>query len=161
MTFNSIPAIAVLVFLGVMAPVTLSAQEQVAIAAEDVTDMQVEAFVKAAIALEELRRRYTTQIANAETEEAQNELRAEADRVAVQLVDKVKGMTAQEYVQISKAAQDSPELAGRIAAQIEVMRAQKAEFEEQQAEAAKAREAQRAAEAQAAAEATKQDAAAE
>ena len=154
--------IASLVALGLTTiPIVLSAQEAAPITVENVTDDQVEAFVKAAIALETLRQEYTSKIGNAESEEAQNELRAEADRVAIQLVDKVRGITPQEYLGISKLAQTSPELATRISAQVEVMRAQKAAFEKQQAEAARAREAQKAAEAQAAAEATKAETASE
>lgn len=139
-------------------PAVVHAQEQSQLTAESISDGQVEAFVKAAIALESLRNEYTTKIGNAESEEAQNELRAEADRVAMQLVDKVKGITSQEYLQIAKLAQENVELTERISAQVAVMRDQKAAFEKQQAEAAKAQEAQKAAEAQAAAEATKKDA---
>lgn len=138
----------------------LAAQEQTPeqpaeITAESVTDAQVEAFVKAAIAVESLRKEYMTRIGNAESEEDANKLKAEANNVAIQLVDKARGITAQEYLAISGVAQKSPELTERIQAQVEVMRAQKAEFEKRQAEAAKAKEAQRAAEAQKAAEDTK------
>lgn len=142
--------IASLVALGLTAlPIAMSAQEQALLTAENVTDAQIEGFVKAAIALESLRSEYTTKIGNAESEDAQNELRAEADRVAMQLVDKVRGITAQEYLEISKLAPQNAELTERINAQVEVMRAQKAAFEKKQAEAAKAIEAQRASEAQA------------
>ena len=133
----------------------MSAQEKAPLTAESVSAEQIEGFVKAAIALESLRAEYTVKIGNAESKEAQNELRAEADRVAMQLVDKVRGITAQEYLEISKLAPQSAELTERINAQVDVMRAQKAEFEKKQAEAAKAKEAQKASEARAAAEATK------
>ena len=127
--------------------------------ADTVTDAKVEAFVKAVIALESLRRQYTQRIGNAESEEAQNELRAEADSVAIQLVDKVRGITAEEYLAITLAAQGSESLTKRISAQVEVMRAQKAAFEKQQAEARKARDAQRAEETKKAAEDTAEEAA--
>jgi hypothetical protein len=143
------------------APITVTAQDAAPLDIEAVTDAQIEAFVRAAIALESLRREYADKIGNAATEEAQNELRAEADSVAIQLVNKAKGITADEYLALSKAAQDNEELTTRIAAQVEVMRAKKAEFDKKQADAAKAREAQKAAEAQAAADATKAETAKE
>lgn len=150
--------IASLVALGLTnLPIAMSAQEQAPLTAESVSDEQIEGFVKAAIALESLRAEYAAKIGNAGSEEAQDELRAEADRVAIQLVDKVRGITAQEYLEISKLAPQSAELTERINAQVEVMRAQKAAFEKKQAEAARAKEAQKAAEAQAAAEATKSE----
>ena len=161
MTKISILTGALVAFSLLAAPMAASAQETTPIAAENVTNEQVEAFVRVAIALEALRAEYTTKIGNAETEEAQNELRAEADRVAIQLVDKAKGITPDEYLAISKAVQDSEDLATRIGAQVEVMREQKAAFEAQQAEAAKAREAQKAAEALEAAETTTAETAAE
>jgi len=143
------------------APMAIVAQEQAPITAETVTDAQVESFVKAAIALESLRTEYTSKIGNAPSEEAQNELRAQADRVAIQLVERAKGITPDEYLAITKASKDSPELTARISAQVEVMRAQKTAYDAQQAETAKAIEAQKAAEAQMAAESTKAETASE
>lgn len=160
MTFKSLFAIPLLAAALIAAPAVATTQEEpLVIAAEDVTDAQIEAFVRAAIALEAIRKEYTTKIANAETEEAAEALKAEADQVAIQLVDKARGISAEEYLAISKAAQESADLTARIGAQVEVMREKKAAFEKQQAEAARAKDAQRAEEAQRAAEETAKDAA--
>lgn len=158
MAYKSILTAAGVTLCLMSAPMAAVAQDTPTLTAETVTDEHVEAFVRAAIALEALRKEYTDKIGNATTEEAQNELRAEVDRFAVQLVDKAKGITADEYLIISKAAQTDEELAGRIAAQVDVMRAQKAEFDKQQAEAARAQAAQAAAEAQKAAQDTAKEA---
>ncbi len=135
-----------------------AAETSAPLTADTVTDAQIESFVTAAIALESLRKEYADKIGNAESEEDQNALRAEADRVAIQLVNKARGITAEEYLAISKAAQTSEDLTARISAQVDVMREQKAAFEKQQAEALKAQQAQRAAEAQKAAEDTAKEA---
>ena len=123
------------------------AQNTPPITAENVTDEHIAGFVKAAIALEELRKDYTQRIIEAGSDDEKAALKAEADNVAMQLVEKVRGITTDEYLAISKISQESPELTARISAEVERMRAQKDEFEKQQAEAAKAREAQKAQEA--------------
>lgn len=121
-------------FAGITAP--MAALAELPASAEAVTDEQVDAFVKTAIALEQLRKQYTQKIANAESEEEQAKLKDEADEVAIQLVERVRGISPDEYLVIGKFSQESVELSTRIAAQLDVMRERKAEFEKKKAEEA-------------------------
>jgi hypothetical protein len=92
------------------------------IAAEDVTDGQVEAFVDAILAVEEVREEYTPLIEAAEDEAAQSELVEEANEAAFAAVGEVENMDVDSYVAIANAAGQSEALNQRIIAQISEQR---------------------------------------
>ncbi len=94
-------------------------QEQAAeIAAEDVTDAQVQAFVDAILAVEEVRDEYSPQIKATEDEAAKKELVKEANEAAFAAVGEVENMDVDTYVAIANAARDSDALNKRIIARI-------------------------------------------
>lgn len=92
------------------------------IAAEDVTDTQVEAFVDAILAVEQVREEYTPLIEAAEDETSQKELVEEANEAAFTAVDGVENMDVDSYVAIANAAGESDALNQRIIAQISEQR---------------------------------------
>jgi len=92
------------------------------IAAEDVTDGQVEAFVDAILAVEQVREEYTPLIEAAEDETAQKELVEEANEAAFTAVDGVENMDVDSYVAIANAAGQNDALNQRIIAQISEQR---------------------------------------
>lgn len=94
------------------------------IAAEDVTDTQVEAFVDAILAVEQVREEYTALIEAAEDEAAQKELVEKANEAAFAAVGEVENMDVDSYVTISNAAGESEALNQRIIAQISERRAE-------------------------------------
>jgi len=93
-----------------------------AIAAEDVTDTQVEAFVDAILAVEQVREEYTPLIKAAEDEAAQKELVEEANEAAFTAVGEVENMDVDSYVAIANAAGESDTLNQRIIALISEQR---------------------------------------
>ncbi|MEQ9258454.1 MAG: DUF4168 domain-containing protein [Roseovarius sp.] len=99
---------------GVAGPALAQDSQVEAIAPEDVSDGQIVSFVNALIALERVRADYTKRIENAETAEQREELIAEADEVGKDVVDKVVGITPDEYLAIGAAALESEALSGRI-----------------------------------------------
>jgi len=94
------------------------------IAAEDVTDAQVVAFVDAILAVEEVRKDYGPQIEAAEDEAQQQALAEEANTAAAAAVDGVENMTVDSYVAIANAAGQSEALNQRIIARITQVREQ-------------------------------------
>ena len=92
------------------------------IAAEDVTDTQVEAFVEAILAIEQVRDEYTPQIEAAADEAAQQELVEEANEAAFSAVGEVENMDIDSYVAIANAAGESDALNQRIIARITEVR---------------------------------------
>ena len=94
------------------------------IAAEDVTDAQVVAFVDAILAVEQVRNEYGPRIDGAEDEAAQQALVTEANEAAVSAVEGVENIDADSYVAIANAAGDDEALNQRIIARITEVRAQ-------------------------------------
>jgi hypothetical protein len=94
----------------------------VALTADNVTDGQVDAFVKAAIAVEEVRGIYLPDIQNAETQQEREALMAEANTAAMQAVEDVQGVTPREYLAIARLAQSDQTLTDRINVELRAMR---------------------------------------
>jgi hypothetical protein len=89
--------------------------------ADKVTDAQVEAFVEALIAVEDLRAAYGQKIAAEQDAGAREDLVAEANEKVVDAVDGVENMSAADYMAIGQAAQQDEALNERIMAQISVV----------------------------------------
>ena len=94
------------------------------IAAEDVTDTQVVAFVDAILAVEQVRNEYGPQIEEAEDEAAQQALVQEANEAAVSAVESVENIDIDSYVAIANAAGDDEALNQRIIARLSEVREQ-------------------------------------
>ncbi|GAW35380.1 hypothetical protein RA2_02442 [Roseovarius sp. A-2] len=92
------------------------------IAAEDVSDTQVEAFVEAILAVEQVRDEYTPQIEAAADEAAQKDLVEEANEAAFSAVGEVENMDIDSYIAIANAAGEDETLNQRIIARITELR---------------------------------------
>jgi predicted secreted protein len=78
------------------------------------TDQQLEAFVVAALAVDELIREWNPRIQGAENAEQAARLAEQANAELVETVARTEGITVEEYQEIGQAAQDDPALAARI-----------------------------------------------
>ncbi|MFO7758779.1 MAG: DUF4168 domain-containing protein [Roseovarius sp.] len=115
MTFKtSLAAILSAAALAFAVPVAAQEGQPDQIAAEDVTDEQVEAFVDAILAVEQVRDEYGSSIESAEDEAAQQELVEEANEAAFEAVDAVDNMDVDTYVAIANAAGESESLNQRV-----------------------------------------------
>ena len=92
------------------------------IAAEDVSVGQIVSFVNALIAVERVRGAYMAKIEAADSEDARKALIEQADVAGRAAVDKVVGITPEEYMAIAQAAQQSEDLVGRIDARFAQLR---------------------------------------
>lgn len=123
MTFrNSLAAILSAATLAFAAPLAAQDAQPEEIAAEDVTDEQVDAFVDAIIAVEEVRDEYGTSIESAEDEAEQQELVEEANEAAFAAVDEVENMDVDTYVAIANAAGENEELNERVMSRLSEVR---------------------------------------
>jgi enoyl-CoA hydratase/carnithine racemase len=115
------------VALGLATPVVAQQDQQQAqvpqIAADEVTDGQVDAFVKAALAVEEVRGIYLPQIQEAENEAARESLMDEANTEAMTAIEDVQGVSPRQYLAIARAAQSDETLNERINVELRSMRA--------------------------------------
>jgi hypothetical protein len=78
------------------------------------SDQQLESFVVAALAVDELIREWNPRIQAAENEEQAAQLREEANAALLETISETDGITIEQYQEIGQAAQGDPELAGRI-----------------------------------------------
>lgn len=123
MTFKtSLAAILSAAVLAFAAPVVAQESQPAQIAAEDVTDAQVEAFVDAILAVEQVRDEYGAPIQAAEDEAAQQKLVEEANEAAFAAVDAVENMDVDTYVAIANAAGDNEDLNQRVIARLSEVR---------------------------------------
>ncbi|SDI30153.1 DUF4168 domain-containing protein [Lutimaribacter saemankumensis] len=115
MTFTpKLTATLTAIALGLATPVVAQQTQVPNIAADDVTDAQVDAFVKAAIAVEEVRGIYDPQIEAAQDDASRKELMDQANTEAMQAVVDVQGVTPAEYLAIGRAARGDETLNSRI-----------------------------------------------
>ena len=108
--------------LALATPVVAQQMEPPQIAAEDVTEAQVDAFVDAILAVEAVRADYTQQIESAEDEAAQQALVEEANQAAVAAVDDVENMDIDSYIAIANAAGENEALNQKIVGRITEIR---------------------------------------
>jgi hypothetical protein len=78
------------------------------------SDQQLESFVVAAVAVDELIREWNPRIQAAENEEQAAQLREEANAALLETISETGGITIEQYQEIGQAAQADPELAARI-----------------------------------------------
>ncbi|MDD7970320.1 DUF4168 domain-containing protein [Roseinatronobacter alkalisoli] len=99
-----------------LAPMAVAQDQQgqidgAAIAAD--SDM-VDAFIAAALAVNEVREGYMAQIEAEADQNAQMEILEAADAAMLEAVEETPGITLDEYIAIANAAAEDPELAARI-----------------------------------------------
>jgi hypothetical protein len=78
------------------------------------TDQQLEQFVVAAIAVDEVIREWNPRIQAAEDDAHAAQLREQANSELVEVITRTNGITIEQYQQIGRAAQADPDLAARI-----------------------------------------------
>jgi hypothetical protein len=78
------------------------------------SDQQLESFVVAALAVDELIREWNPRIQAAENAEQAAQLREEANAALLETISETDGITIEQYQEIGQAAQGDPELAARI-----------------------------------------------
>jgi hypothetical protein len=78
------------------------------------TDQQLESFVVAALAVDQLIREWNPRIQAAEDQGQAAELREQATAELIEVITRTKGMTVEQYQEIGRAAKADPELAARI-----------------------------------------------
>ncbi|WP_188078311.1 DUF4168 domain-containing protein [Aquicoccus porphyridii] len=105
--------------LGFSTPVVAQQTEVPSIAAEDVTETQVNAFVDAALAVQEVQNEYIPQIQATEDEGARNEIIEQANTAAAAAVESVDELTIDDYLAIAEAARQDEDLNGRIMARLQ------------------------------------------
>jgi len=110
--------------LALATPLAAQQAQPPQIAAEEVTDAQIEAFVDAILAVEDVRSDYTAQIEAAGDEAAQQTLVDEANQAAVAAVDEVENMDIDSYIAIANAAGQSETLKQKIVTRISEIRTQ-------------------------------------
>ncbi len=111
----TLPAAALLAF-ALAAPLPAAAQmegTQPPIAAEDLTDEQLEAFAAAAAEVGEITQQLQIQAQAIETEQELMELQEQANMQMVEAVEE-QGLTVDEYNMIFQVAQVDPELNERL-----------------------------------------------
>jgi hypothetical protein len=112
----TIPLAAALLALGLgHLPAAAQDQNPPAVAAEDITDQQLDQFAEAALAVNEIGRKYATELQAAEDETAAQEIRTQAQEEMVQAVED-EGLSVDEYNAIYAAAENDQEINSAIQA---------------------------------------------
>ena len=119
MTFKNALAATALgttVMLGGMtlAPVALMAQSAQPGAIEEVGEDELSSFVRATLAMSEVRDIYISRIESAESETEQQELIEEGNTAMMTALEDEPGMSLERYFEINEAAQTDAELNERI-----------------------------------------------
>ena len=78
------------------------------------SDQQLESFVVAAIAVDEVIREWNPRIQAAEDDAQAAQLREQANAELVEVITETDGITIEQYQEIGRAAQADPDLAARI-----------------------------------------------
>jgi hypothetical protein len=105
----TVTAAAALLALGLAAPAAAQDQQQQVTPAEDISDEQLDQFADAALAVNQIGRKYATELQAAEDEAAAQEIRVQAQEEMVQAVEE-EGLTIQEYNAIYAAAEQNQEV---------------------------------------------------
>ncbi|SDW90554.1 DUF4168 domain-containing protein [Roseicitreum antarcticum] len=113
-------AMSVAILFGVTAPLALPVTAQETVTASDsVSDTQLDAFMQALNAVNEVETTYVERV-EAETDaEARDALIAEANEAMVGAVEETDGITVDDYVAIMRLAQTDEALNARIVARLD------------------------------------------
>ncbi|MGY6633237.1 MAG: DUF4168 domain-containing protein [Alkalilacustris sp.] len=105
----------------VMAPAALMAQTAQPVEIEEVNEDELSAFVRATLAMSEVRDIYIQRIESAESETEQQELIEEGNTAMMTALEDEPGMSLERYFEINEAAQTDAELNERIVMLLEEM----------------------------------------
>ncbi len=107
---------AALLALGLAGPTAAQDQApQAAPQAEDITDQQLDQFAEAALAVNQIGRKYASELQAAEDEAAAQEIRAQAQEEMMQAVQD-EGLSVEQYNAIYAAAENDQEINSAIQA---------------------------------------------
>ena len=79
-----------------------------------VSDAKIHAFLSAAVSVNEVIEEWTPRVEGAESQEAANDLKVQANAEIKAVIEGTDGISADEYMQIAQAARTDPELSARI-----------------------------------------------
>lgn len=79
----------------------------------EVSEAEIEAFVDAYVALNEVREEYNRQLTEAEDQDTARELQLEANEAMVDAIEET-GMSPEEYQQVATAVNADPEVRDRV-----------------------------------------------
>ena len=107
-------AIAATLAFGPLASPAALAQDQIDGAALATEEGKIDAFITAALAVNDVRQAYIERLENVTDEGEQVELLQEADAAMLDTVEQAPGISLDEYIAIADAAAADPDLAARI-----------------------------------------------
>lgn len=96
-------------------PAAAQDQQPPAITAEDITEQQLDQFAEAALAVNQIGRKYASELQAAEDESAAQEIRVQAQEEMMQAVEN-EGLSVEEYNAIYAAAENDQEINSAIQA---------------------------------------------
>ena len=98
---------------------TQTQQQSSTMASADVSDQKLQAFVDTALEVQTVQQDYRQQAESAANDEELRSIAEEANAEIVAVVESAEGMTMDEYIAISEAAQADQELMDRITAELQ------------------------------------------
>lgn len=107
-------ALAATLAFGPLASPAVLAQDQIDGATLADEEGKIDAFITAALAVNDVRQAYIERLENVTEESDQVELLQEADAAMLQTVEEAPGISLEEYIAIADAAAADPDLAARI-----------------------------------------------
>jgi len=84
-----------------------------------IDDAQLQAFVAALREVDAIEQRYGAELEGAQSDEARQDVIAEANDAMVQAIEETPGITVEEYIGVLQQAQADPELNARIMAMLQ------------------------------------------
>lgn len=103
----------------VSSPLGNAALAQTAPAPRVDDDAQLQAFVAALREVDAIEQRYGAELEGAQSEEARQDVIAQANDAMIEAIEDTPGITVQEYVAVLQQAQSDPELNARIMAMLQ------------------------------------------
>jgi|SRR5690554_1078872 len=87
--------------------------------APSIDDAQLQAFVAALREVDAIEQRYGAELEGAQSDEARQDVIAQANDAMIEAIEGTPGITVQEYVAVLQQAQSDPELNARIMAMLQ------------------------------------------
>ena len=103
----------------VSSPLGNAALAQTAPAPRIDDDAQLQAFVAALREVDAIEQRYGAELEGAQSDEARQDVIAQANDAMIEAIEGTPGITVQEYVAVLQQAQSDPELNARIMAMLQ------------------------------------------
>jgi hypothetical protein len=120
----AITAAAALLALGLAAPAAAQQQQQPQVTpAENISDQELDQFAEAALAVNQIGRKYASELQAAEDDAAAQDIRAQAQEEMVQAVED-EGLSVEQYNAIYAAAEEDQEVNAAIQALLQEKQAE-------------------------------------